>query len=145
MWSCFGGTHGNEYEGQVTVWRLMYELDPAQISGRVILVSRLNTPACVSGTREPLMDGVNMNRAFLGDPQGTLTYRIADFVTTRIFPLVDVVLDMHAAGRGIDFALCSSFHMTSDPQQFQEMKVVASLFAPLCVNLFQRNGQWSAH
>ena len=125
---CFGGTHGNEYEGQVAVWRLMHELDPAEISGRVILMPRLNMPACVSGTRESLMDGVNLNRAFPGDPKGTLTYRIADFVTTRIFPLVEVVLDIHAAGRGMDFALCSSFHMTSDSRQYQEMKVVASLF-----------------
>ena len=126
--ACFGGTHGNEYEGQVAVWRLMHELDPAEISGRVILMPRLNMPACVSGTRESLLDGVNMNRAFPGDPKGALTYRIADFVTRRVFPLVEVVLDIHAAGRGIDFALCSSFHLVSDRDQYQEMKRVASLF-----------------
>lgn len=125
---CFGGTHGNEYEGQLAVWRLMHELDPAQISGRVILMPRLNTPACISGTRESRMDGVNLNRAFPGNARGTLTYRIAHFVTSRIFPLVDVVLDIHAAGRGVDFAICSSFHQISDPRQYKEMKVVASLF-----------------
>lgn len=126
--ACFGGTHGNEYEGQVAVWRLMHELDASEISGRVILMPRLNQPACNSGTRESLRDGVNMNRAFPGDPMGTLTYRIADFVTTRIFPLVEVVLDIHAGGRGIEFALCSSFHMVNDPAQYAEMKLVASLF-----------------
>jgi predicted deacylase len=125
---CFGGTHGNEYEGQVAVWRLMHELDPAEISGRVILIPRLNMPACVSGTRISPMDGVNMNRAFPGDPKGSLTYRIAHFVTTKIFPLVDIVLDIHAAGRGVNFALCSSFHLVSDPEQYREMKTVASLF-----------------
>lgn len=125
---CFGGTHGNEYEGQVAVWRLMHELDPAEISGRVILLPRLNMPACVTGTRESLMDGVNMNRAFPGDPKGTLTYRIAHFVTTKIFPLVDVVIDIHSAGLGREFALCTSFHMVSDPDQYAEMKTVASLF-----------------
>ncbi len=125
---CFGGTHGNEYEGQVAVWRLMHELDPAEIRGRVILIPRLNVPACVSGSRESPKDGLNMNRAFPGDPERTLTYRIAHFVTTKIFPLVEIVLDIHAAGRGIDFALCASFHMVSDPEQYQEMKTVASLF-----------------
>jgi hypothetical protein len=69
--ACFGGTHGNEYEGQVAVWRLLHELDPAEISGRVLLMPRLNTPACISGTRESQIDGVNMNRAFPGDPRGT--------------------------------------------------------------------------
>lgn len=126
--ACFGGTHGNEYEGQVAVWRLMHELDPAELSGRVILMPRLNMPACVSGTRVSPMDGVNMNRAFPGDPAGTLTYRIAHFVTTCILPLVDVVLDIHAGGRGLQFALCSSFHLVSDPEQYRKMKTVASLF-----------------
>lgn len=125
---CIGGTHGNEYEGQVAVWRLMHELDPADISGRVILMPRLNMPACVSGTRESPMDGVNMNRAFPGDPNGTLTYRIAHFVTSKIFPLVDVVIDIHSAGLGREFALCTSFHLVSDPDQYEEMKTVAGLF-----------------
>lgn len=125
---CFGGTHGNEYEGQVAVWRLMHELDPAQIHGRVILMPRLNQPACVAGTRESPRDGGNMNRSFPGDPRGTLTARIAHFVTTRIFPQVDVVLDIHAAGRGMEFALCTSFHQVDDPAQYDEMVTVARLF-----------------
>lgn len=125
---CFGGTHGNEYEGQVAVWKLMHELEASDISGRVILIPRLNQPACNAGTRDSPLDRVNMNRAFPGNPRGTVTYRIANFVTTRIFPLVDVVLDIHAAGRGTHFALCSSFHMVDDPQQFAEMTYVAGLF-----------------
>ena len=43
--ACFGGTHGNEYEGQVAVRRLAQELDPEEMSGRVILMPRLNEPA----------------------------------------------------------------------------------------------------
>ncbi len=125
---CFGGTHGNEYEGQVVVWRLMHELDPTKITGRVIFIPRLNTPACVTGWRESPLDGVNMNRAFPGNPRGSITYRIADFVTSRVFPLVEVVIDIHAAGRGMEFALCSSFHQIADPEQHEEMKYVAGLF-----------------
>lgn len=124
----FGGTHGNEYEGQVSVWRLMHELDASEISGQVILIPRLNQPACSVGRRDSPKDGANMNRAFPGDPRGSLTYRIADFVNTRIFPRVDVVLDIHAAGRGTEFALCSSFHTIQDPKQYAEIKTVASLF-----------------
>ena len=50
--ACFGGTHGNEYEGQVAVWRLMKELDAAELSGRLILMPRLNQPACAVGRRD---------------------------------------------------------------------------------------------
>ena len=125
---CFGGTHGNEYEGQVVVWRLMHELDPDKMSGRVILIPRLNVPACVAGTRESPRDGVNMNRAFPGAPKGTLTYRIAHFVTSRVLPRVDIVLDIHSGGSGPQFALCSSFHQIDDPEQYVEMKYIAGLF-----------------
>jgi predicted deacylase len=127
--AAFGGTHGDEYEGQVAVWRLMHELDPAEIRGRVILMPRLNTPACIAGTRASPKDGANMNRAFPGSPRGTLTARIAHFVTTAVLARADVVLDIHAAGRnGQQFALCSSFHEVSDPAQRAEMVRVASLF-----------------
>lgn len=127
---CFGGTHGNEYEGQVSVWRLMHDLNPAEMSGRVILIPRLNPPACDAGRRDSPIDPLygNMNRAFPGDPRGSVTRRIANFVTTRIFPLVEVVLDIHAAGRGSHFAMCSSFHMVKDPKQYAEIKKVACLF-----------------
>ncbi len=139
---CFGGTHGDEYEGQVAVWRLMRDLDPAELRGRVILLPRLNTPACIAGQRESPLDGGNLNRAFPGNPRGTITSRIANFVTTRIFPLVDVVLDIHAGGRGMEFALCTSFHVIHDPAQLAEMKLVASLFDTPFVMIY--SARWPA-
>jgi N2-acetyl-L-2,4-diaminobutanoate deacetylase len=126
--ACFGGTHGNEYEGQVSVWKLALELDPAALAGRVILMPRLCTPACDAGTRESPLDGVNMNRAFPGDPRGTITYRIADFVTTHVLGRADIVLDIHSGGRILRFPMCSSFHEVPDPAQQAEMAAAARLF-----------------
>jgi predicted deacylase len=126
--ACFGGTHGNEYEGQVAVRRLAQELDAESLSGRVILMPRLNEPACVAGTRASPLDGGNMNRAFPGDARGTITYRIADFVTRRVLSRADVVLDMHSAGSGMRFAICASFHPMADPAQRAETEAVACLF-----------------
>jgi predicted deacylase len=126
--ACFGGTHGNEYEGQVGVWRLALELDPAELAGTVILMPRLCTPACDAGTRESPLDGVNMNRAFPGNPRGTTTYRIAHFVTTEVLRRADVVLDIHSGGRILRFPMCSSFHEIPDPRQQAEMAEAARLF-----------------
>jgi predicted deacylase len=126
--ACFGGTHGNEYEGQVAVWRMALELEPASLSGRVILMPRLCTPACDAGTRASPLDGVNMNRAFPGDPQGTTTYRIADFVTREVLARADVVLDIHSGGRDLRFPLCTSFHEVDNPAQQAEMAAVSRLF-----------------
>lgn len=126
--ACFGGTHGNEYEGQVAVWRLALDLDPAEMSGRVILMPRLCTPACDAGTRESPLDGVNMNRAFPGNSAGSITYRIAHFVTTEVLNRADVVLDIHSGGRILRFPMCSSFHEVQDSAQQSEMADVARLF-----------------
>jgi predicted deacylase len=125
---CFGGTHGNEYEGQVSVKRLCYDLDPGEIRGRVILIPQLSESACVANRRESLLDGVNMNRAFPGNPRGTISYRISNFVKTRIFPQVNVVLDIHSGGREGVFPICSSFHPIPDPKQRAEIARVAQLF-----------------
>jgi predicted deacylase len=124
----FGGTHGNEYEGQVAVARLCRDLDPAQLSGLVILMPQLSETACRAGTRSSPEDGVNMNRAFPGDAHGTVSSRIAQFVTTQVFPRVRVVLDMHAGGREAVYPVCTSFHPLADPDQHAETAATAMLF-----------------
>lgn len=124
----FGGTHGNEWEGQVTVKRLGYDLDPAEMSGRLILVPQLSESACVANTRISPLDGVNMNRAFPGNARGSISYRIAHFVKTRIFPQVRIVIDLHAGGNEGGFAICTSFHPIPDRAQREEMHRVAALF-----------------
>ena len=126
----FGGTHGNEWEGQVSVKRLCHDLDPAEIRGRVILIPQLSESACVANTRISPLDGVNMNRAFPGNARGTISYRISHFVKQRIFPQVRVVLDLHAGGNEGGFALCTSFHPIPDPAQRKEIAEVAALFDP---------------
>ena len=122
--AAFGGTHGNEWEGQVAVKRLCQELDPEEISGREILMPQLSQSACAVNERISPLDHVNMNRAFPGNPRGTISYRIADFVKSYVFPGVRVVVDMHAGGREGGFALCTSFHLVSDPGQFAEIAEV---------------------
>jgi len=124
----FGGTHGNEYEGQVAMKRLCEDLDPAGMRGRVILIPQLSETACVANLRVSSQDRVNMNRAFPGNPRGTISYRISNFVKTRIFPQVQVVLDIHSGGNEAIFPICASFHPIPDPVQRAEIAVVAQLF-----------------
>lgn len=95
----FGGTHGNEYEGQIGVKRLCADLDPAEMSGHVVLMPRLSESACVANQRESPLDGVNMNRAFPGNPRGSISYRISNFVKRFVFPRGRVVIDIHSGAR----------------------------------------------
>src|SRR5215210_657040 len=80
-----GGTHGDEYEGPVGLKNLIQSLDHAALRrGRLIVIPVLNVPAFRAGRRESPLDGGNMNRAFPGDERGTITSRIARFVTDEV-------------------------------------------------------------
>ena len=125
---CFGGTHGNEYEGQIAVKRLCADLDPKKMSGRVVLMPQLSESACIANLRISPLDGVNMNRAFPGQARGTISYRIAHFVKTRVFPHGRVVLDIHSGGKEGAFPICTSFHPIPDPAQQAEIARVSQLF-----------------
>ena len=134
----FGGTHGNEYEGQIVVKRLCRDLDPAAMTGRVILMPQLSESACAAHTRSSPEDHVNMNRAFPGQANGTLSHRIANFVKTRIFPHVRVVVDLHAGGHEASFPICTSLHPIPDRAQWLETLDAARLFDTPFVYVYSR-------
>ncbi|MBV9038310.1 MAG: succinylglutamate desuccinylase/aspartoacylase family protein [Acidobacteriaceae bacterium] len=134
----FGGTHGNEYEGQVAVKRLCTDLESSEMRGRVILIPQLSETACRAHHRRSLEDGVNMNRAFPGIARGTLSYRIAHFVKRQIFPQVRVVIDIHSGGREAIFPLCMSFHPLPNPKQYAETLAVARLFDTPFIFIYSR-------
>jgi predicted deacylase len=134
----FGGTHGNEYEGQIAVKRLCGDLDPAAMCGRVILIPQLSESACRANLRVSPLDGANMNRAFPGNAHGTISARIAHFVKTRIFPEVRIVLDLHSGGNEAVFGLCASVHRVPDAAQQAEMLAVARVFDTPFIFVYSR-------
>ena len=118
---CLGGNHGDEYQGQVAIMRLGRETEPRQVSGRLILVPALNMPAAKAATRLSPLDGMNMNRAFPGAPEGPVTSQIAWYLTHVLFPASDVVIDIHSGGRSMDFLPCSHMHLVPDKEQRRRM------------------------
>ncbi len=116
-----GGNHGDEYQGQIAAMKLARELTPDMVTGRIILIPSLNFPAARAATRLSPLDGMNMNRAFPGNPEGSVTSQIAHFLTTVLFPLSDVVIDIHSGGRSMEFVPCSHMHLVSDLEQRRKM------------------------
>jgi predicted deacylase len=115
-----GGSHGDEYEGQVAALNLARELRPEQVSGRVIMLPCLSVEASKAGTRL-WPSGANMNRSFPGSPDGPANEQLADFLTRELFPRADVVIDMHSGGRSTLFLVCSHMHVVDDPAQRRAM------------------------
>jgi N-alpha-acetyl-L-2,4-diaminobutyrate deacetylase len=111
------GNHGDEYPGQVAILKLMRDLEPDQVNGRIVLVPALNLPAAKAATRLSPLDGKNMNRVFPGQADGTVTEMIAHYLTTVLFPLADIVIDIHTGGRSLDFHPCATMHLVPDRAQ----------------------------
>jgi predicted deacylase len=115
------GNHGDEYPGQVAVMRLLRELVPEQVTGRIILIPTLTMPAAKASTRLSPLDGKNFNRCFPGNPAGTPGEAIADYLTTVLFPLTDIVIDIHTGGRSVDFSPCAHMHLVPQGPQREAM------------------------
>jgi len=115
------GNHGDEYPGQVAILRLMRELQPEQVHGRVILIPALNVPASRAGTRPSPLDGKNLNRCFPGKADGTPTEMVAHYLTTVLFPQADIVIDIHTGGRSLDFYPCATMHLVPPGEQRRQM------------------------
>jgi N-alpha-acetyl-L-2,4-diaminobutyrate deacetylase len=127
-----GGNHGDEYEGPIALMKLARSLEPQQVAGRVILIPALNLPAVLAGTRVSPIDQLNMNRAFPGRWDGTVTAMIADYVTRRILPICDAVLDLHAGGRTLAFVPFCGMHALADAAQMAQTKAAMLAFgAPI--------------
>jgi predicted deacylase len=92
------GNHGDEYEGQAILRRLIHELSPADINGRLILLPALNYPAMLDNARVSPLDQGNMNRSFPGIEGGPPTAAIAHFVSENLLPLADAGIDLHSGG-----------------------------------------------
>ncbi len=115
-----GGNHGDEYEGQVAALRLVQEVEPDQVSGRIVVIPVISTAASRANTRM-WPSGANFNRSFPGSPDGPPNEQLADFFTRVLFPMADVVIDMHSGGRTAWFIPCSHMHVVDDPAQREAM------------------------
>ena len=115
-----GGNHGDEYEGQVAGLKLLRNLRPEQVNGRVIVIPCLSPEAAKAGTRL-WPNGVNFNRSFPGRIDGAANEQLAHFLSTELFPRCDYVIDMHSGGNTGRFVPCSHMHVVDDAAQRQAM------------------------
>lgn len=133
-----GGNHGDEYEGPIALFDLALNLDPEQVTGRVIIVPAMNYPAFCACRRTSPIDGANMNRLFPGRANGTVSEKIADYFQTALLPLADIVLDFHSGGRTLDFVPFAAAHLLDDKDQEAECMAAMEAFnAPYSVRMLE--------
>jgi predicted deacylase len=95
------GVHGDEYEGQVVLSKLIREIEVADVAGRIIILPMANYPAAKAGLRTSPIDELNLNRVFPGDADGTPTLMLAHYMESVLMPLTDYALDLHSGGSSL--------------------------------------------
>ncbi len=122
-----GANHGDEYEGPIALFDLAHTINADDLSGRVIIVPGMNYPAFQAGKRTSSIDSGNMNRVFPGNPEGTLTEKIADYFQRYLLPLADYVVDFHSGGKTMEFLPFCCAHVLDDKEQ--QSRCVAAMEA----------------
>lgn len=112
-----GANHGDEYEGPIVLQALADAVQPEELRGRLLIVPMMNQPAFRAATRVSPIDGVNLNRAFPGDPRGSVTQKIADYFQRVLVPMADLVVDFHSGGKTLDFLPFACGHVLEDAAQ----------------------------
>lgn len=115
-----GGTHGDEPEGQVAALRLIREVESENVRGRLIIIPCLSPDASREYTRL-WPSGINLNRSFPGSPKGSPDEQLADYLTRYLFPMSDVVIDMHSGGRACMCLPWSEVHLVPSNEQRRAM------------------------
>lgn len=103
-----GGTHGDEFEGQIAVARLARAIAAEEVQGTLLLLPFHNAPACTAGTRLTPGDKSDLNRLYGRADGSGPAQRIARFVESALLPRIDWLIDLHSGGAAHEFVLSSN-------------------------------------
>jgi predicted deacylase len=132
-----GGTHGTEFASIDAVIRAIKELDPKKMRGTVLAVPVLNGPQFEHKTQflSPF-DQLNQNRVFPGDPEGTLSQRIAYTVFENVIKRCNALMDCHGGDINEDIKGFSLAGKGDDEAVNKVALDMARCFPTRYINLF---------
>ncbi len=90
------GSHGTEYASIIALEKVIQQLDPAQLSGTVIILPLVNIPSFEQKVPHVNpVDHKSMNRFYPGKPDGTQTERVSVQITKQVVERCDYLIDYH--------------------------------------------------
>jgi hypothetical protein len=113
------GAHGTEYASIIAVEKLIERLDPAQVSGTVILVPLVNRASFDQKVvHVNPVDNKSMNRFYPGKVDGTQTERASYLMTKEVVDKCDHLIDLH--GGDLDESLRPYSYWTKTGREEQD-------------------------
>src|SRR5438093_3129630 len=113
------GAHGTEYASIIAVEKLIDAVDPAQLSGTLVLVPLVNVASFEQMVPHvnPI-DNKSMNRFYPGNMNGTQTERASYVITKEVVDKCDHLIDFH--GGDLDESLRPYSYWTVTGNQKQD-------------------------
>ncbi len=121
-----GGVHGDEFEPMAAVRRLIGEIDPLELRGRLTLVPVVNEPAYRRGQRTA-EDDLDLARTCPGKVDGSVTEQIA-FALSKLIRSADFYIDLHTGGTRLMVLPLSGYTMHSDGEVLNAQRRMARAF-----------------
>lgn len=116
--------HGNELNGISTIFKLIEEINPKELSGTLVLVPISNVPGYLMNQRY-FSDNVDLNRIMPGRISGVTSSLYAYYFTSKIIKKFDYLLDLHTASHG----RVNSLYLRADLEN-EETRTLAFLQNP---------------
>ena len=123
------GVHALECAPVEAVLRLADSVEPADVNGTLALVPVVNTEGFHA--RKPYsnqLDQLNQNKVFPGDPDGSVTHRVAHAVFHHFVSKSGYLVDCHSADLGEDATHGMFIYRTSDAGLTDRMTEMARCF-----------------
>ena len=113
------GAHGTEYTSIIALEKVIGMLNPAEISGTVIIVPLINIPSFEQKVPHVNpVDRKSMNRWYPGKMDGTQTDRASFLITRQVVEQCDHLIDLH--GGDLDESLRPYSYWTKTGSQKQD-------------------------
>jgi predicted deacylase len=140
-----GGVHGGEYPCIETAIQLANELDPAEVSGTILIISSVNPAAFLARMQYyGPFDGKNLNRVFPGKATGTVSERIA-YEIHLLQQAADFFLDLHGGDIHEGLIPFVIYSKLGDPAQVEQSRLASALLGfPYVVGSVSDNGSIGA-
>lgn len=115
------GVHGYEYPPILALYRLKRMINASSLSGTLILVHIANLPSFQRRTiyYNPY-DWKNLNRVFPGNPDGTISQRIAFVLKEEVIERCDCLIDLHC-GDGNEALIPYCYWMVSGKEKIDRI------------------------
>ena len=123
------GAHGTEYASIIALEKVIERIDPAALSGTVIIVPLVNVPSFEKKVPHVNpVDNKSMNRFYPGNMSGTQTDRALFMMTKEVVDKCNYLIDLHGGDLDESLRPYSYWPTTGNAQQDAVTKQMALAF-----------------